>query len=82
MPLRWEQLPANVRARVRAAEGKAKAARKAPARTPGVPYRCAEPGCGALLSWTTTQDSTPVTIETHQADTGHARYAMVLDHDA
>lgn len=82
MPLRWEQLPASVRARVRAAEAAEPRKRKAPTRTEGVPYRCSAPGCGWPFMWTTTQDGTPKAVADHQAATGHATYAMVLDGDA
>lgn len=77
MPLRWEQLPASLRERVRAAAAAEPAARRKPRRTAGVPYRCAD--CGTQLLWTTTEDATPKAVEDHQADTGHARYEMVMD---
>jgi hypothetical protein len=83
VPLRWEQLPAALRARVRAAEAAAPApARRARRRTEGVPYRCSEPGCGWTFLWTTTDGSTPAVVTRHAADTGHASYAMVMDADA
>lgn len=76
MPLRWDQLPANLRARVRAAEAAEPHTRKAPQHTDAVPYRCAT--CGAELAWTSTAD-TPKAVTDHATETGHGRYGMVMD---
>jgi hypothetical protein len=77
VPLSWEQLPANLRERVRAAEAKEPKARKAARARSSVPYRCKD--CGELIAWTTTEDATPREVEKHQERTGHARYEQVLD---